>query len=108
MTTREELISQCRYYKGEKIAPYNGGDPNKSMLWFYEEVWVNDTMSGDGDFEDLILEYTSYSTGNIDPHNVVPFTLKCLLFNRYAKTAMGTREETAKYFADFLKKYYET
>ena len=106
MVTREELIGQCRYYKGEKKSPYNDGDQNKSMLWFYEEVWVNDTMSGE-DFEDLILEYKSYPTGNIDPYNVVPFTLKCLLLNRYARTAMGTREETAKHFANFLKKYYD-
>lgn len=77
------------------------------MLWSYEKAWIIETMSDSEYLEELILEYQSYPTGNIDPYNVVPFTLKCLLLNRYARTAMGTHEETVKKFANFLKKYYE-
>ena len=34
--TREDLIKQCRYYKGEDESPWEGVDQDKDALWFYE------------------------------------------------------------------------
>ena len=38
--TKEELIKQCRYFKGEAGNPYTGKDQDKSMFWDYERMWV--------------------------------------------------------------------
>lgn len=37
--TREELIKQCRYYKGEEECPFKHDD-NKARFWFGELQWV--------------------------------------------------------------------
>ena len=78
MPTKEELIKQCRYYKGEEESPYEGVDQDKDMLWFYESHWV---MSGTS--EDMVSDYhrLHISTDNIS----IPTSLKALLFNRFAK-----------------------
>lgn len=106
---KDELIKKCRYYKGEEKSPFTGKSEEelvKNSLWFYEMGWVEEMLRGK-DPNYLAIEYTSFPTKNIDPEDKVPFSLKCLLFNRYGKNEMGTREETAKGFAEFLKRYYD-
>lgn len=39
--TRDELIKQCRYYKGEEECSFDGIDQDKTLFWSYEETWVN-------------------------------------------------------------------
>ena len=39
---RDELISQCRFYKGEDECPYSENyKPECHFFWEYEKVWVN-------------------------------------------------------------------
>ncbi len=102
---RDELIKRCRYYKGEASLP-KFDDHTKEALWEYEKFWVEQMMRNE-DPNYLGVEYQSFPTENIDPDDKVPYSLKCLLFNRYGKTAMGTREETAKGFAKLLSDYYD-
>ena len=98
MPTKEELIKQCRYYKGEEESPYEGVDQDKDMLWFYESHWV---MSGTS--EDMVSDYHSLhiSTDNIS----IPTSLKALLFNRFAKGYQSTQEAKIA-FPSFLARHY--
>ena len=98
MPTKEELIKQCRYYKGEEESPYEGVDQDKDMLWFYESHWV---MSGTS--EDMLSDYhrLHISTDNIS----IPTSLKALLFNRFAKGYKSTQEAKIA-FPSFLARHY--
>lgn len=98
MATREELIKQCRYYKGEDESPYEGVDQDKNMLWFYESHWV---MSGTS--EDMLSDYhrLHISTDNIS----IPTSLKALLFNRFTKGFQSTQEAKIA-FPSFLAQHY--
>lgn len=98
MPTKEELIKQCRYYKGEEESPYEGVDQDKDMLWFYESHWV---MSGTS--EDMVSDYhrLHISTDNIS----IPTSLKALLFNRFAKGYQSTQEAKIA-FPGFLAQHY--
>ena len=98
MPTKEELIKQCRYYKGEEESPYEGVDQDKDMLWFYESHWV---MSGTS--EDMVSDYhrLHISSDNIS----IPTSLKALLFNRFAKGDQSTQEAKIA-FPSFLARHY--
>ena len=98
MPTKEELIKQCRYYKGEEESPYEGVDQDKDMLWFYESHWG---MSGTS--EDMLSDYhrLHISTNNIS----IPTSLKALLFNRFAKGYQSTQEAKIA-FPSFLARHY--
>ena len=98
MATREELVKQCRYYKGEEESPYEGVDQDKDMLWFYESHWV---MSGTS--EDILSDYhrLHISTDNIS----IPTSLKALLFNRFAKGYQSTQDAKIA-FPNFLAQHY--
>lgn len=102
--TRQELIKQCRYYKGENTSP-RFDDQNKEMLWFYEKTWVEQITEG-AKLRPLYEEYETYPTDLIDKEDKIPYSLKALLLNRYCKDSMGTREDDAKNFNSFLIKYY--
>ncbi len=103
--TREELIKQCKYYKGEEECPYDGQQTNKEMLWFYERCWFLGMLRGE-DFKTICEEYKTYTANTIETNEKIPFTLRALLFNRYAQTSMTSREETIKNFTEFLNTYY--
>lgn len=103
--TREELIKDCKYYKGEIKAPVFD-DQNKNMLWFYEQYWVQELINNPKSFKDMGDEYETYPTELIDKDEKVPYTLKTLLLNRYCKGSMGTKEDDAKSFNEFLQHYY--
>ena len=103
--TRKELIKQCRYYKGESKPPIFD-DQNKEMLWSYEQCWVMSINNNPKLFKDMGDEYETYPTELIDKDEKVPYSLKVLLLNRYCKGSMGTKEDDAKSFNDFLLRYY--
>lgn len=98
MPTKEELIKQCRYYKGEEESPYEGVDQDKDMLWFYESHWVMSGTSGD-----MVSDYhrLHISTDDIS----IPTSLKALLFNRFAKGYQSTQEAKIA-FPSFLARHY--
>ncbi len=41
---KNDLIKQCRYYKGEEENPFEGKEQNKGMLWFYDMLWFSKIM----------------------------------------------------------------
>ncbi len=55
--TRDELIKQCRYYKGEEECSFDGIDQDKTLFWSYEETWVNNFK---GDYIDEQLTQSCY------------------------------------------------
>lgn len=100
---REELIKQCRYYKGDRINPFSS-DRNKNTLWFYERAWLNEMLSS-FDFSDMINDMSRVGLGEFAASFDMPVTLVALLFNRYAKDS-NSMAETAQSFREFLPKYY--
>ena len=108
---REDLIKQCRYYKGEKENPFKGKDQNKSMLWFYESCWVIEsekmnTSEDMGVYSDIIDEYIRVGLLDFNEKDGIPVSLKALLFNRYAKYAYSISDAVSS-FRDFYNKYYK-
>lgn len=98
MPTVEELIKQCRYYKGEEESPWEGVDQNKDTLWFYESCWVRT-----GEDSDQVAEYRA--TGVPADKFPIPLSLQALLFNRFARGYQGIME-AAEDFPEFLSRYY--
>ncbi len=48
--TREELISYCKYYKGEKKCPFEG-NTDEGFFWFIESKYVrNAVLKGIDDY----------------------------------------------------------
>ncbi|MBP5366499.1 MAG: hypothetical protein J6Y82_11390 [Bacteroidales bacterium] len=84
---RDDLIKQCRYFKGEKENPYTDNDPNKTMFWGYERKWV-DWYYQHNDLDDNPLDAMTYDyihsgMSDFNTNDGVPISLKSLLFNRY-------------------------
>lgn len=98
-----ELLKYCRYYKGEKDNPFEDKDQNKSMLWFYESIWVNRYATTV--LDSTIDEYVHYGLGNFEMHDHIPLSLKALLFNRYAKGSYSM-QDAVEPFKAFYHKYY--
>ncbi|MCM1035602.1 MAG: hypothetical protein NC038_07695 [Paludibacter sp.] len=103
---KSELLKQCRYYRGETENPYEGKDPDKTMLWFYEMGWVSSWSRGRTDgYNEMINDYVRVGLGRFEPMDGIPVSFKALLFNRYAKTAQSM-EDAVEPFKRFFKKYY--
>ncbi len=104
---REELINLCRYYKGEEENPYERKDNNKAMLWFYEQGWVIDTLrhgeEGGSCLEEYATDYISAGMVEFRRDDMIPMSLKALLFNRYMRGSMDGNTEP---FKKFFNKYY--
>lgn len=110
--TREEIVNLCRYYKGEESNPYekdhtrDGG--NKSMLWFYERGWVNEVMYHQQDENSGILaeyatEYINAGMADFRENDMIPISLKAMLFNRYMRDSFDGNTEP---FKKFFNQYY--
>lgn len=100
--TREELIKQCRYYKGEEDCPFDGKDQNKAMFWSYEEKWVQYTLSDKNYLNRCLDEYKRNGLMSFKSDDGVPATLKAILFNRYSYWYEGDSIG----FKNFYTKYY--
>lgn len=82
--TRENLISCCRYYKGEDENPYDEKEPEKSIFWFYEQCWVTFMLDDNGKYIfNISQEYEAYGLTDFEKTDGTPESLKALLFNRY-------------------------
>lgn len=98
----EELLKFCRYYKGEGDSPFK--DQNKSMLWFYERVWVLDMLNNRLEGS-LISEYIYAGLGDFADNDGVPMSYKAYLFNRYAQ-GCNSMMDAVEPFKNFYTKYY--
>lgn len=106
---REELINLCRYYRGQEHNPYEGEkDTNRSMLWFYESVWVTMSLQekeheGDGILAEYLADYVGAGLKDFRIDDAIPMTLKAFLFNRFRK---GSMDGDTTPFKTFFNKYY--
>lgn len=102
----EEVLKLCRYYRGEKENPFEGKDPNKAMLWFYERSWVSAwEHERSSEFDEMISDYMRCGLASFETKDGIPVSLKALLFNRYGRTAQ-TLSAAVEPFKNFYKKYY--
>lgn len=77
--TREELIKQCRYYKGEAFPP-NGLTDFNSEIWASEKAccdYFADSIAGERDF----LHYLASHLTKWDPYNGFQFLERYLREN---------------------------
>ena len=101
-----EDYSMCRYYKGEKESPYQ--DQNKSMLWSYEQGWLNsrNNLQASEYMDSCVPEYIAYGLEDFMSNDGIPISLKALLFNRYCKWCSWSMASGVEGFKEFYKKYY--
>ena len=109
--TREELIKQCRYYKGEDESPFEGIDQDKDLFWWYEESWVNNFKGNYIDEEipqSSYLAFPSVANANRGELSSIPVSLQQLLFNRYEHWLGGYQslEDEVASFVAWLKRTY--
>ena len=97
---REDAIKLCRYYHGERECPLKEQD--SIMFWEYERIWVDNTVSADLSFGDLLSDYLNAGLKDFEKFDDTPITLKALLFNRYEHWFYGDREGFKKWYK---KKY---
>ena len=100
------LLTFCRYYKGEEECPAELKETGASNFWNYEKYWV--------DSEDLRDE-KGYNTKGYIEHGLkdfcsddgVPITLKALFYNRYSHWVGGYGiEEDVKNFKNWYLENY--
>ena len=110
MTTREELILDCRYYNGEGEAQ-ESLPKGKEIFWDYERVWTSWVLEGSDKLQKNIDYYTEeYDLPHLLPESDgTPLGLKALLFSRYdywVGYMGGSREEYAQSFKNwYFNKY---
>lgn len=108
MSANNPLLKSCRYYKGETSNPYEGKDPNKAMMWSYEQMWVRDAERGLSPADSETLEwYEAYGLNHFSSDDGVPVSLKAFLFNRFMHWQGGYGMEIDREaFKKFYIKYY--
>lgn len=102
--TRENLISCCRYYKGEDTNPYDEKEPDKSIFWFYEQCWVKFMFDDDGKYIcNMSQEYEKYGLTDFEKSDGTPESLKALLFNRYSHWVMGDTDSFKRWYIEYYR-----
>ena len=94
--SREELIKQCRYYKGEVESPFD--DWKKSWYWDMERVYV----SSGGMFEGEEAYYIAHNFDTFD--NKLPFNLLVVMFTSWGKTEYDIPGDIGSFYA-IIKEY---
>lgn len=102
---KSELLKQCRYYRGEKENPFESKDPDKAMLWFYEQMWVQRAERGLSPADSELLEtYEAYGLKPFNADDGVPLSYKAFLFGRFMHWCGGNGLETDR---EEFKKFYD-
>lgn len=86
--TREELLQQTRFYKGETICPdildTLGGI--HALYWDYERVWVKAEAGEDDSFrffyDEMVKHFKKHILKNKSPRTDVPLGLQAIFVNR--------------------------
>ena len=107
---REDLIRQCRYYRGEEVCPYSDNNDNRDeMFWFYERIWVDRMCVVEQDEEGLGVdvlrsnteEYKYLGLEDFEADDGTPITLKAILLNRlFHWHEYCTVEDFKKWYVD--------
>lgn len=89
MKTREELIKQCRYYKGEERNPFE--DFPLSWFWEMERVYVR----SEGE---LFPMSNIYKAINGKSYTEIPFSLLIVMFTSWGKYAYDIENEINNFY----------
>ncbi|MRJ09406.1 hypothetical protein EDL99_11140 [Ornithobacterium rhinotracheale] len=100
----DQLIKQCRYYKGEKENPFQE-DNHKNLFWHYEKKWVEFSLNPreKSYLEGITSEYKKIGLTTFNENDGIPITLKALLLSRFLYWNEGA---DADLFKEWYKKYY--
>ena len=87
--TREELIKQCRYYKGEEECPF---DRAMSDYWGIERIFVNDN----GGLNEEDASY--YRAVGGKTYSGIPFPLLIIFFHFWCKGVHGVKDSLPSFY----------
>lgn len=89
MMTRDELIKQCRYYKGEEECPFDGV---LSDYWGMEEIFVYKK----GELNEEDASYYKAVGGKSYPG--IPFPLLIIFFHFWGKGVHGIEDNLPSFY----------
>lgn len=87
--SREELIKQCRYYKGQDKNPFTDGE----IAWFWdmERVYVRNGGKFDGENE-------MYKNCNFKKYDGIPFDLLMVMFTSWGKYTTDIKSNISDFY----------
>ena len=99
--TREELIKQCKYYKGENIKVPASKYPYAKI----ERLWVNANLSDNDDMlTSCFTEYVRLGLTHFSEDDGVSISLKSFLANRFFQYTERIDVNAFKdFYADYIK-----
>ena len=110
--TRQELLSHCRYYKGEKENPHPYSPT--FLCWAWEHKWVELSLDSEknGEYcestsilQECFVEYHKAGLCPFRADDNTPGTLKSFMFNRYLHwNEYGSPDSFKKWY---LNEYYK-
>lgn len=104
MSYKNQTLKFCRYYRGEKENPFEGKDPDKAMLWGYEQMWAERAERGLSPADTELLEtYEAYGLKSFNADDGVPLSYKAFLFGRFMHWCGGNGLEIDR--VEFQKFY---
>ena len=100
------LITHCRYYKGEEECPQIIIDNDCWSNWNYEKMWVEREDLRD-EKSDRTEQYIEHGLKDFNTDDGTPFTLKALLYNRHSHWCggYGTENDVASFKEWYLTSY---
>ena len=105
---REQLLKQCKYYKGEAVCPFT--NEQEAFFWMIEAKYVDAYSKQDSAFEPLVTEamktYLHYKLQDFEAKDGVPMPIKALILNRHLKYMEREDTETLNQFKEFYKDNY--
>lgn len=104
----KQLLSQCRYYKGQDNCPYN--DAQRALFWrverYYVDAYSNEASQYSKLVTDAVRTYLHYGLEGFAASDSVPLPIKALLLNRHFKYAEREDEREVEHFKEFYLKSY--
>lgn len=85
----QDLIKQCRYYRGEDKCPYDDGD--MSWFWDMERVFVNNNG-------ELLPMHEYYENINGRSFPGIPYPLLIVMLTSWGKSAYCVADEIDKFY----------
>lgn len=101
--TREELIRQCRYYKGEEECLSD--DAYRFLFWNHERTWVKGIYADPSAFSKVVEDYNIYLR-DFSKDDGVPTSLKAVLLNRYGHQISADWKYISNTFKDYYINHY--
>ncbi|MCD8289466.1 MAG: hypothetical protein LUC26_06095 [Prevotella sp.] len=104
---REELIKQCRFYKGEKKNPYEGLDV-RGTVWECEGRWVERLLEDKNAFKEHEEIHKEDGLIHFRENENPPLSCKSYLYTRFCYwRGCSIPERDAANFRDWYNKIYK-